>query len=46
MTWFTTKVSRLDNLAAELQRLEDASHNIFQVVVVDGFAVIISNTGA
>lgn len=44
MTWFTTKVNRLDNLAIELQRLQAASHTIFSVVVLDGFAVIISNT--
>jgi hypothetical protein len=44
MTYFTTKVSRLDNLAAELNRLETASHTIVEVVVIDGFAVIISTT--
>ena len=44
MTWFTTKVSRLDQLAPELQRLDDASHTIRFVEIIDGYVVIISTT--
>jgi hypothetical protein len=44
MTWYTTKVERLNDLMAELQRLQDASHTIFSVVNIDGKAVIISHT--
>lgn len=46
MIWYTPKVNRLDNLQAELRRLQTASHTIFSVVVVDGFAVIISHAAA
>jgi len=44
MTYFTTKVDALRNLAEELQRLSDAGHTIVQVVVIDGAPVIISTT--
>lgn len=44
MTWFTTKVTRLDNLDNELNRLQAASHTIRYVIVVDGVTVIISTT--
>ena len=46
MTWFTTKVSKLEALADELQRLEDASHTIRFIEVIDGYTVIISTTSA
>jgi hypothetical protein len=45
-TWFATKVERLNDLDEELQRLEDAGHDIFQVVVIDGKSVIISSLTA
>lgn len=44
MTWFTTKVSKLDQLASELQRLSDASHTIQYIIEHDGYVVIISTT--
>jgi len=44
MTYYTTKVTKLENLAAELQRLSDASHTIVQTIVIDGSIVIISTT--
>lgn len=44
MNWFTTKVSRLEDLAAELQRLDNASHTIQFINNVDGYIVIISTT--
>lgn len=46
MTWFTTKVSKLSELAGELQRLEDASHTIQHVIEHDGYIVILSTTAA
>lgn len=44
MTWYTTKVERLGDLAVELNRLQTAGHDIFKVVSKDGSLVIISST--
>lgn len=42
MEYFTTKVLKLADLAAELNRLVADSHTIFQIMEIDGFTVIIS----
>lgn len=42
MVWYTTKVLKLEQLQAELRRLQTASHTIQYVVSVDGSIVIIS----
>jgi hypothetical protein len=44
MTWFSTKVERLNDLSVELQRLQDDGHTIFSILNHDGKLVIISNT--
>lgn len=44
MTWWTTKVSDIKELAPELQRLGDAAHTIQFVINKDGYVVIISTT--
>lgn len=44
MTYYTTKVSKLEQLAPELQRLADSGHTIVQTITIDGFIVIISTT--
>ena len=43
MTYYTTKVEKLNDLAPELTRLVAAGHTIFSVVNHDGKLVIISN---
>ena len=43
MTWYTTKVEKLNDLALELTRLAADGHTIFSVVNHDGKLVIISN---
>tara|TARA_R100001086_G_scaffold250083_2_gene193462 strand:- start:603 stop:737 length:135 start_codon:yes stop_codon:yes gene_type:complete len=43
MKW-VTKIDGLKNLQDELRRLETAGHTIDQVLVVDGYPVIISTT--
>lgn len=42
MEYFTTKVLKLVDLAAELNRLVADGHTIFQLIEIDGFTVIIS----
>lgn len=42
MIYYTTKVAKLVDLAAELNRLVADSHTIFQLIEIDGFTVIIS----
>ena len=44
MTWYTTKVTDLKDLADELNRLDTASHTIFKIISKDGVSIIISNT--
>ena len=44
MTWYTTKVQKEQDLAVELQRLEDATHTIRDIISKDGTLVIISTT--
>lgn len=44
MTWYTTKVSKLDQLQSELRRLQTAGHTIQNQLTIDGFIVIISTT--
>jgi len=40
--YYTTKVAKLIDLAAELNRLVADSHTIIQILEIDGFTVIIS----
>lgn len=40
--YYTTKVAKLVDLAAELNRLVTAGHTIEQIMEIDGFTVIIS----
>jgi hypothetical protein len=42
MTYFSTKVLDLNDVAAELNRLVAAGHTIFQLLSYDGKVVIIS----
>jgi hypothetical protein len=42
MTWYSTKVERLNDLAPELNRLVTAGHTIISVVNHDGKLVILS----
>ena len=44
MTWYTSKVSKLAELAGELNRLQTAGHTIQNQILVDGYIVIISTT--
>ena len=44
MTWYTTKVLKEQDLVGELQRLDDAAHTIFSVILKDGTLIIISHT--
>lgn len=42
MTWFVTKVEKLNDLSLELQRLENEGYTLFSVINHDGKLVIIS----
>ena len=44
MAWFSTKVQKEQDLAIELQRLQDATHTIVDVISKDGVLVILSTT--
>lgn len=44
MTYYTTKVDKLNKLADELNRLVAAGHTIFKIFNHDGYIVIVSTT--